>query len=70
MGTNFLLFFFFKVNVHFLFDHFEHFHITHFLLEIIEFLESIRFDFIYYKGLDMVRLEYCKTLGIRKALAA
>ena len=59
-----------KVNAHFLFDHFEHFHIARFLLEIIEFLESIPFDFIYYKGLDMVRLEYCKIWGIRKALAA
>lgn len=68
MGANFLPFL--KVNAHFLFDHFEHFHIAHFLLEIIEFLESIPFDFIYYKGLDMVRLKYCKTLGIRKALAA
>lgn len=68
MGTNFLLFL--KVNAHFLFDCFEHFHIAHFLLEIIEFLENIPFDFIFYKGLAMVRLDCCKTLGTRKALAA
>lgn len=44
-------------------------HIAHFLLEITEFLERIPFDFIYYEGLEMVRWEYRKTLGIRKALA-